>query len=135
MQIVTDCGMDMAPEQAAGYQLSVAPLRLTLDGVTYRSGVDIQPEEFYTRLKTSKSMPTTSQVSIVAMQSIFQSLVEQEYETLGIFVSSKLSGTLQSAIQAKEMLGSAGAARNSFVTDVIRPEPAHIATGRNDRLQ
>ncbi len=70
--------------------------------------MDIHPDEFYTRLKTSKGMPSTSQVSPATMQSIFQPLVDQGLEVLGIFVSSRLSGTLQSAMQGREMMGSAG---------------------------
>jgi DegV family protein with EDD domain len=70
--------------------------------------VNIYPQEFYTRLQTSTTMPTTSQVPIMVMQNAFQALVAQGYEVLGIFISSKLSGTLQSAIQAKQMLGDAG---------------------------
>jgi DegV family protein with EDD domain len=79
---------------------------LIWDNETFQDGVDILSDEFYTRLKTSKSMPTTSQVPVVVMQSIFKSLIEKEFEVLGIFVSAKLSGTLQSAAHAKEMLGS-----------------------------
>lgn len=41
------------------------------------------------------------------MQSIFQPLVDQDYEVIGIFISSKLSGTLQSAIQGRDMMGAA----------------------------
>jgi fatty acid kinase fatty acid binding subunit len=69
--------------------------------------VDIQPDEFYTRLKTSKVMPTTSQVSIVSMQQAFERLVAQGFDVLGIFISAKLSGTMQSAIQGREALGAA----------------------------
>jgi DegV family protein with EDD domain len=71
--------------------------------------VDIQPDEFYTRLKTAKVMPTTSQVSVVTMQNIFQNLVEKGRDVLGVFISAKLSGTMQSATQGREALGSAGA--------------------------
>ena len=42
------------------------------------------------------------------MQSIFTDLADKDYDVLGIFISSKLSGTIQSAVQAKEMMGSAG---------------------------
>jgi DegV family protein with EDD domain len=70
--------------------------------------VDIQPDDFYSRLKTAKVMPSTSQVSPADMQSAFQGLVDQGFDVLGIFISSKLSGTLQSAIQGRDMLGSAG---------------------------
>ena len=47
MKIVTDSGMDLAPSQLEGFDISKIPLKLELDGKTYLSGVDIQPEEFY----------------------------------------------------------------------------------------
>jgi DegV family protein with EDD domain len=53
-------------------------------------------------------MPTTSQVSVVTMQTIFTGLVEKGFDVLGIFISSKLSGTIQSAVQARELMGTAG---------------------------
>ncbi len=49
-------------------------------------------------------MPSTSQVSIVEMKSIFEKLVESGHEVLGIFISEKLSGTMDSARQAQKML-------------------------------
>jgi DegV family protein with EDD domain len=69
-----------------------------------RDGVDILPNEFYARLSHSKVMPTTSQVTPAVMHSAFQSLLEQGYDVLGMFISSKISGTVQSAIQAVDML-------------------------------
>jgi DegV family protein with EDD domain len=49
-------------------------------------------------------MPTTSQVTIAAMKSAFENLLDQGYDVLGIFISSKFSGTVQSALQARDML-------------------------------
>jgi DegV family protein with EDD domain len=49
-------------------------------------------------------MPTTSQVSVPNMHKAFSGLVEQGYDVLGIFLSSKLSGTMQSAIQGRDEL-------------------------------
>ena len=46
MKIVTDSGMDLAPSQLEGFDIPQIPLKLELDGKTYLSGVDIQPEEF-----------------------------------------------------------------------------------------
>ena len=83
----------------------MVPLVLIWGEKTYEDGVDIQPEEFYTRLKTAKTMPTTSQVSVVSMRDAFQRLVDRGSEVLGIFLSAKLSGTVQSAIQARDELG------------------------------
>lgn len=106
--VVTDSTAYIPPEYIKKHNISIAPQLLIWDNETFRDGVDIQPDEFYTRLKTAKSMPSTSQVPPLTMQSIFQSLVDQGMEVLGIFVSSKFSGTLQSAVQCKEMMGSDG---------------------------
>ncbi len=105
LAFVTDSTAYIPDEYVKRRHITVAPQVLIWDNETLQDGVDIQPGEFYTRLKTSKTMPTTSQVPVPVMQSIFQSLVEQDFEVLAILLSSKFSGTLQSAIQAKEMMG------------------------------
>lgn len=106
--IVTDSTSYIPSEVVQKHGITVAPQVLIWDNQTYRDGIDIQPTEFYSRLKTAKVMPSTSQVSPATMQEIFQGLVDKGMPVLGIFISSKLSGTLQSAIQAKDMMGSAG---------------------------
>jgi DegV family protein with EDD domain len=51
-------------------------------------------------------MPTTSQVAVISFQEIFQKLVDEGYEVLALLISSKLSGTVQSAMQAKDLMNS-----------------------------
>ena len=106
--IVTDSTSFLPAELIKKHSITVTPQVLIWEEKTYRDGVDIQPSEFYTRLKTAKKMPSTSQVSPATMQSTFQGLVDQGYDVLGIFISSKLSGTMQSAMQGKETMGAAG---------------------------
>ncbi len=97
MQIVSDRGMDMAPEQMVGIDIHLAPLTITLNGKSYRSGIDIQSEEFYRLLDETGSFPTTSQPSAGDFAEIYKKLAEQGEEILSIHISSGLSGTLQSA--------------------------------------
>src|SRR5512143_3722226 len=52
-------------------------------------------------------MPTTSQASPDAMHKAFSSMLEKGYDVMGVFISEKLSGTLDSARQAREELASA----------------------------
>ncbi|MFO3797417.1 MAG: DegV family protein [Anaerolineales bacterium] len=106
--VVTDSTAYLPPDLVQKYGIAVTPQILIWGDETFRDGVDIQPEEFYQRLKTAKVMPTTSQVPVVTMQNTFQNLIESGHEVLGIFISSKLSGTIQSALQAKESMGAAG---------------------------
>lgn len=105
--IVTDSTAYIPKELVDQYNLTVAPQVLIWGEETFQDGIDIQPDEFYQRLKSAKVMPTTSQVSIATMKSTFEDLIEKGYDVLGIFISSKLSGTIQSAIQAKEMMENA----------------------------
>jgi DegV family protein with EDD domain len=102
--IVTDSTAYIPKELLEKYPITVTPQILIWGNETFQDGVDIQPEEFYTRLKTAKVMPTTSQVAVVEMQKTFAGLLEQGSEVLGMFVSSKLSGTLQSAAHGRAEL-------------------------------
>ena len=65
--VVTDSTSWMPGDLVAKYNITVAPQVLIWGEQTLNDGVDIQPEEFYTRIKTAKVMPTSSQVSIPTM--------------------------------------------------------------------
>jgi DegV family protein with EDD domain len=106
--VVTDSTTYLPPELVQQYNITIAPQVLIWGDQTYRDGVDITSEQFFTRLKTTKVMPTTSQVAVLSFQEIFQDLVNKDFEVLALLVSSKLSGTNQSAAQAKELMGPAG---------------------------
>ena len=81
--------------------ITVVPQVVIWEGVTYEDDVTITPDQFYTRLRTAKVMPSTSQVSVINMHKAFSSLIEQGYNVLGMFISAKLSGTFQSAVQVE----------------------------------
>jgi len=102
--IVTDSTSYIPKELLGQYSIMVVPQVLIWGEKTYEDGIDIQPDEFYQRLATAKTMPTTSQVSVPNMHKAFNGLLEQGYDVLGIFLSAKLSGTMQSAIQGRELL-------------------------------
>ena len=106
--IVTDSTAYLPDDLLKQYSITVTPQILIWGDETFQDGVDIQPNEFYRKLETAKTMPTTSQVAIVTMKAAFENLLASGYDVLGIFISAKLSGTMQSAYQAKEMLPKAG---------------------------
>ena len=105
--IVTDSTAYIPTDLVKKYNITVAPQILIWGDKTYEDGVDIQPDEFYRQLKTAKVMPTTSQVSPATMQALFNQLIEKGHDVLAILISAKLSGTIQSALQAKEALAKA----------------------------
>ena len=104
--IVTDSSAYIPKDFVKNLNIKVVPLVVIWGNETLEDDVDITPEQFYNRLKSAKEMPTTSQVSIPNMHKAFSGLVEQGYDVLGIFLSSKLSGTMQSAIQGRDELSS-----------------------------
>jgi len=99
---VTDSTAYLPKPYLDQYHITVAPQILIWDQATYQDGVDIQPVEFYQRLKTAKVMPSSSQVAIPTLGAIYGSLLNQGYEILSILISAKLSGTIDSAVQARD---------------------------------
>ena len=99
MQIVTDSGTDLhlPPEQLGGLDVHVIPLVVTLEGQSYREGVDIQPAEFYRLLAATNSLPVTSQPSAGAFAETYRRLAVTDPEILSIHISSGLSGTVNAA--------------------------------------
>ena len=104
--IVTDSSAYIPKDLVKNLNITVVPLVVIWGNETLEDGLDILPEQFYNRLKTAKEMPTTSQVSVPNMHKAFSGLLDQGYEVLGIFLSSKLSGTMQSASQGRDELTS-----------------------------
>ena len=105
--VVTDSTAYIPDELCQQLNITVVPLSVIWGHETYSDGVSITPAEFYTRLETAKVMPSTSQATPAAMQKAFSSLLESGYDVMGVFISEKLSGTLDSARQAREELASA----------------------------
>jgi DegV family protein with EDD domain len=97
MIVVTDRAADLTAEQLEGLNVHFSPLRIVLDGKTYISGVDLQPDEFYNLLESTESMPTTSLPSPGEFAELYRTVAKKDPEILSIHVSSGLSGTFASA--------------------------------------
>jgi len=105
--IVTDSAADIPEEIATGKPIFKIPLQIIWDGVAFQDGVDINPIEFYDRLRSGKTLPTTSQPSPEKFNALYSQLLEKGYEILSVHISSRLSGTINAALQARNMLASA----------------------------
>jgi len=102
--IVTDSTAYIPKELLSEFHLEIAPLQLIWGEEQFRDGVDIQPVQFYEKLKDAEVMPSTSQATPGAFKEIYKELASKGYDIFSIHISSKLSGTLDSAQQAKDML-------------------------------
>jgi DegV family protein with EDD domain len=106
VQLITDSGADLTPEQAAACGVIVVPLQVEIDQQHFRDGVDLTPEQFYDRMRTARHLPKTSQPTPHALQAAYREALERG-PVIGIHVSSALSGTWQSAaMAARELTGS-----------------------------
>lgn len=105
MILITDSTADIRGEEIKQLNLRVVPLRISFQEETYRDCVDISVEEFYQKLKTTKTFPKTSQPSPEEFQSIFEEAKQKKEDVIYLAVSSGLSGTINSARIAKENVG------------------------------
>jgi DegV family protein with EDD domain len=97
IKIVTDSTCDLPKAWFTRYNITVVPINIQFGTHTYREGIDIDPETFYTQINDQGELPTTSQPSIGEFQEIYESLAADGSEILSIHVTSKLSGTWQTA--------------------------------------
>jgi DegV family protein with EDD domain len=105
IKIVTDSAADLPPELAERLGITVVPCYVVMDDVNYRDGVDIFADEFYDRLASSPRLPTTAQPSMADFRTVYEELTGQGHSILSIHITGKLSGTFNSAEQAKASLG------------------------------
>ncbi|MDD3824681.1 MAG: DegV family protein [Anaerolineaceae bacterium] len=104
IKIVTDSTAYLPQSIVEKNDLRVVPLCVHFGDKTYREGVDLSNGEFYTRLKEAPVLPTTSQPSAGEFYEVFSELVAQGHEIVTLTISSRLSGTWNSAMAAKEMM-------------------------------
>jgi len=104
MQIVTDSGSDITIEDAKKFNIHMLPLKIDLDGKSYKAGVDISPDEFFDLMDNAKGMPVTSTPSVGEFQELYTELAKTDPEILSIHISSGLSATSNTAVQAAALV-------------------------------
>lgn len=102
VKIICDSASDISLEQAKEWGVTVLPLKTIWEGKEYLDGVTMEPHKFYERLIETDELPTTSQVTPYEFQEAFKQVIEEKNTAVCLTVSSKLSGTYQSALIANE---------------------------------
>ncbi len=105
IRIVTDSASDLPIPLAQANDITVVPCYVIIGNETYKDGVEITAERFYERLGTMSRLPSTAQPSVADFQEVYQRLLAQGHQIVSVHVSGKLSGTVNSATQAKAALG------------------------------
>ncbi len=98
--IVTDSSAYIPASSLEGLNVSVIPLWLLWEGESFRDGLDIDPAAFYKKLRTSKTLPTSSQPTVPEFETFFDKTLEGADTIVNVLVSSKISGTIDNATQA-----------------------------------
>ena len=101
IQIICDTMNDVPKEIVEKYNIEILPATIVFDGIEYKAGVDIEGDEFYKMLRSSNSMPTTSQVTYATFKDTFEKYLNKGKKILYLSGSSAASGTYQSAMIAK----------------------------------
>lgn len=101
---VTDSTAYLTPEQAEQFEITVVPLSVVFEGQAYREGVELSNAEFYQRLGDAPALPTTSQPPVGEFVAVFERLLACHDVVMCLLLSGNLSGTLQSAAAAADMV-------------------------------
>jgi DegV family protein with EDD domain len=100
--IVTDSTSDLPPDLVARHGITVVPLNVHFGDEIFRDGVDLSSDAFLRRLASSAELPTTSQPAAGVFEAAFRRLAADHDAIVAVLISSKLSGTIDSATIAKE---------------------------------
>jgi len=104
VKIVTDSSADLPAELVQELGITVVPLYLRFGEEVFRDRVDISEDEFYERLVHDPIHPSTTQPTPQDFINVYQKLSQEADGIVSIHISSKLSGTCNSALQGKELI-------------------------------
>lgn len=104
VRIITDSTSDISFDQAKNMGITLVPLKVIFEDKEYKEGIDITIDGFYEKLVKAEKLPTTSQPSPDDFLQLFNEAKEAGDSVVVLLIASKLSGTLQSATIAKEIV-------------------------------
>ena len=123
VKIVTDSAADLPPKLAEELGITVVPVYLRFGNEVYRDRVDISEDEFYQRLLHDPIHPSTTQPTPQDFADAYQKLFQEASGIVSIHISSRLSGTYNSAIQGKKLV------EDGCPIEVVDSQTVSIANG------
>lgn len=115
VKILTDSSCDLSLKRCEELGVEMLPITVHFGEESYRANVDISNKEFYEKLAAAPALPTTAQITPAQFEEVFRPYAESGDEVVCLFISSKMSGTLQSATVARDILG----AKNIYLPDTL----------------
>lgn len=120
IKIVTDSSSDLTKKEVMELDIHIAPLTISIGEESFLDGIDITPEEFIKKMQESDHFPKSSQPAIGELVNLYNRLTADGDEVVSIHLSSKLSGTSESARTAGKMAkGKVTVADSSFISKAL----------------
>jgi len=106
VKIICDSTGDIPAELIKQYDITIVPLNILFGTDNYQDRVNLTPAQFYKMLVESKVHPTTSQPAPGLFAEAYQKLAKETDEIMVLTISGGISGTYESAVQAKQLVDS-----------------------------
>lgn len=103
IKIVTDSTSYLPLDQRKKLDIQVVSLSISFADASYLED-EIENSVFYDKMALAKAIPTSSQPSVQKFCEVFENILSQGHEVLGIFLSSDMSGTYSTALMAKNIM-------------------------------
>ena len=105
VKILTDSSCDLSPARCEELGVELLPITVNFGEESFRANIDITNDQFYERLAAASELPKTAQITPAFFQEKFKEYKESGDQVVCLFISSMMSGTLQSARLAKNLIG------------------------------
>jgi DegV family protein with EDD domain len=107
IKLVVDSTCNLPEDIIKKYDIRVAPISIQFNAETYEEGIEIEQELFYSKIEELGIIPTTAQPTPAWFSKFYQEISAEGHSILVITITSKHSGTYDSAILAKTMVPNA----------------------------
>ena len=97
VRVVTDSTTSVPPQLAEQLDIIIVPCVVRFGNETYRDGIDLSAEDFYHRLVTDPTLPSTSQPASGVFEEVYRKLVATGTDVVSVHTTSTLSGIINSA--------------------------------------
>ncbi len=102
VHIITDSAADLQPQEYEKLGVTCIPLRVAFGDAEYQENIDLSKDRFYELLLAGGEFPKTSQAAPAVLEGIFETVKAKGDESVYITLSSRLSGTYQTACMVRE---------------------------------
>lgn len=121
IKLIIDSSSDINQQEANKLGITMIPIEIQFGDEIYHDGVDLLPKVFYEKLIESNNLPKTSQINPFRFENEFMKVIENGDKAIVITLSSKLSGTYRSALQA--------ASKECFVNNIFVVDSLNASLG------